>query len=595
MKAGKIPGMVICTIAVASILFSSCDRHMYAPAYGGGDGDFGSYRGSVFKTKETRSVTGWDYGSSSDGGYEKTTRMEDGKLPDGVTVKEHTASSEVKSKAGLLTATEINDFSKWNLWNDFVKSELQAHQSKWKINPYARYTVQLENESGKPLQGANVSLVNAKNEILWQAVSDNTGKAQLWPALTADKKDSIPASIIINYGDITATINNPVEFEKGINHKKINTSCSVSNVADIAFVVDATGSMGDEIEYLKEELNDIITKVKNRHEKITVNTAAVFYRDKSDAYLTIHSDFSSDHNVTTAFIKKQSAGGGGDFPEAVDAGLDVAVNTLKWNEPARSKMVFIFLDAPPHSEKANEMKKIIFTAAKKGIKIIPVFSSGSDKSNQFIMRSAALATNGTSIFITNHSGIGGHHEEPVIDSYSVELLNDVLQRVIEQNIYMRDCNDNQTSSPEVAPDTLMVSNNYEMMNVALDSLLSKVTNDSTLLATLLPYTNANTVEELEKNKPVRDLDTAKLFTDLSLEVSWLKIYPNPTSGTIKAEWNAKTDFIYLSDMSGKILQRFSVNEQTWIQADLSSYPSGIYFIQYMEKEKWISAKVVLNK
>lgn len=366
-------------------------------------------------------------------------------------------------------------------------------------------------------------------------------------------------------------------------------------MADIAFVVDATGSMADEIEYLKEEMSDIIGKVKTKNEKIKINTASVFYRDKTDAYLTIQSDFSNDISVTTDFIKKQNAGGGGDFPEAVDDGLDVAINKLKWSENSRAKLIFIFLDAPPHVEKAIEMQKLIFSAAQKGIKIIPVFSSGSDKSNQFIMRSAALATNGTSVFITNHSGIGGNHEEPIIDRYDVELLNDVLQRVIEQNIFMRDCNEQENTSSEIAPDTLLTDNSNELMNIIFDSIMLTTTSDSAMMAMLLPYTSYHSVSELEKEKPIRDIDTLKLFSDFKLETTFLKIYPNPTSGMIKAEFNASTDFLYITDMGGKMLSRISINDQRLIDIDLSSFPSAIYFVQFMHDSKWISAKVVLNK
>jgi len=591
MKTGKLFLPILFILVCGILLIEACEMHRSAaPAYGdgGGSGEYRPYRSSVFKTRETGTTTGWSYDGTSDGGV-RIVRTEDGEI------KAHSTTSQPKAKSGLLTATEISDFAKWDLWGDYVKDELLNHQKTWKINPYSRYLVQLENESGKPLQGAIVTLLNSKNDILWQSVSDNTGKAQLWASFSKSKTDSIVTSISITYKDISESISSPLSFEKGVNHKKIKTECKTTNVVDIAFVVDATGSMGDEIEYLKEEVNDIIGKVKTKYEKLTMNTASVFYRDKTDAYLTIHSDFSSDIGNTTAFIKKQSAGGGGDFPEAVDAGLEVAVNKLKWNDESRAKLIFIFLDAPPHTEKAEEMQKVIFSAAQKGIKIIPVFSSGSDKSNQFIMRSAALATNATSVFITNHSGIGGNHEEPVIDRYDVELLNDVLQRVIEQNIYMQDCNEQQNVSSEIAPDTLLTDNSNDLMNIIFDSIMTVSETDSALMAMLLPYTSYHSVSELEKAKPISNLDTAKLFSDFKFETTFLKIYPNPTNGMIKAEFNTSTDWLYVTDMSGKMLSRISVNNQRLIDIDLTSFPSGIYFVQFMHNSKWISAKVVLNK
>ena len=53
---------------------------------------------------------------------------------------------------------------------------------------------------------------------------------------------------------------NAVPFSQGINHIQLNRSCAASNKVEIAFVVDATGSMGDEIEYL---MNDSRGKATN--------------------------------------------------------------------------------------------------------------------------------------------------------------------------------------------------------------------------------------------------------------------------------------------------------------------------------------------
>ena len=68
--------------------------------------------------------------------------------------------------------------------------------------------------------------------------------------------------------------------------------------------------------------------------------------------------------------------------------------------------------------------------AQKGIKLIPVVASGIDKETEFLMRYTAIATNGTYVFITNHSGIGNDHLEPTVGEYEVELLNKLLVRLI---------------------------------------------------------------------------------------------------------------------------------------------------------------------
>ncbi len=77
------------------------------------------------------------------------------------------------------------------------------------------------------------------------------------------------------------------------------------------------------------------------------------------------------------------------------------------------------------------MKKVKL-AAKKGITIIPLAASDTDKQTEYLMRTFALLTNGTYTFLTNDSGIGNNHIKPTIDSYEVEKLNDLLLRLILQ-------------------------------------------------------------------------------------------------------------------------------------------------------------------
>src|SRR5690606_13481740 len=107
-------------------------------------------------------------------------------------------------------------------------------------------------------------------------------------------------------------------------------------------------SMGDEIKYLQEELQDVIANIAARNQDLHLRTGSVFYRDHSDEYVTRVQDFGSDVSSLINFIKKQHAAGGGDFPEAVDDALDAALNKMQWDKNAQAKILFLVLDAPPH-------------------------------------------------------------------------------------------------------------------------------------------------------------------------------------------------------------------------------------------------------
>lgn len=100
-------------------------------------------------------------------------------------------------------------------------------------------------------------------------------------------------------------------------------------------------------------------------------------------------------------------------------------------------MCFLVLDAPPHSESEisginSQIQKYIQQAACEGIRIIPVASSGVDTETEFLLRSFALMTGGTYVFLTDHSGVGDSHLEPTIGQYTVEALNELMVRVISE-------------------------------------------------------------------------------------------------------------------------------------------------------------------
>jgi len=99
-----------------------------------------------------------------------------------------------------------------------------------------------------------------------------------------------------------------------------------------------------------------------------------------------------------------------------------------------ARFLFILLDEPPahDSQRQIELQNLSKRAAQKGIKIVPIVGSGAKRDLEFLMRSLSILTNGTYVFLTNHSGIGGDHLEPVTDSYEVFALNDLLVKIVNE-------------------------------------------------------------------------------------------------------------------------------------------------------------------
>ena len=345
--------------------------------------------------------------------------------------------SRNQNRGGLLTATEVNDFKKWDEWAPMLQGEFSSYQNIWKIVPKTRFVATAVDKNRKPMPNVVVTLYDASQKAIWTAKTDNTGTAQLWADYIIGQQSvqSIaPYSIRFTYNNDTKTINKAQPYPQQTNVAEFNTQNKVSNQVDIFFTIDATGSMGDELRYLQTELYDIINRVQQNQSQLGIRMGSLVYRDKGDEYLTRSTPLSSDITATIDFLKKQHANGGGDYPEAIDEALYQTIEKENWNETALSRIVFIILDAPAHEDATTirRLQEQIQLAAKKGIRIVPLVASGMDKSGEYLMRSIALATNGTYVTLTDDSGVGGSHIKPSTEYSKVEKMNDLVVRLINE-------------------------------------------------------------------------------------------------------------------------------------------------------------------
>ena len=340
-------------------------------------------------------------------------------------------------QAGKLTAGEVNDFTKWYFWTRVLDDSHKKFISDWRIETRNRFTVQVTNKDGYPIVSRLVSLVDEKGNTLFQAVTDNTGKAELWANLLGTQASA--ENLQIRVDDESAPAKS---WSQGLNTFVLDEVCDASDAVDVVFVFDATGSMGDELRYLQAEMRDVIDRAKDATGGLDIRTGAVVYRDHGDEYVTRLSRLTNDIKTTQTFIDKQSANGGGDFPEAIPEALMAAINSVGWNQEARARIAFLVLDAPCHKDSATIalLHEQILNAAAWGIRVVPVVCSGLDESGELLMRSIAMATNGTSFFLTDDSGIGHSHLKPTTDTLKVEHLNDMLVRTIVEFSTMPSCN-----------------------------------------------------------------------------------------------------------------------------------------------------------
>ncbi|MBL4706793.1 MAG: T9SS type A sorting domain-containing protein [Flavobacteriales bacterium] len=479
--------------------------------------------------------------------------------------------------SGQLTGAELSDFDKYELWQHIAKADFELYSRLWEINPTHRHSIQVITGEGRPAIDIPVQLLNKQGKVLWKARTNNTGSAELW----GNGEEGHRIIALVN--GKKQTLKQPTLFEDGMNRMTVQMECTISDNVDIAFVVDATGSMEDEIKYLQVEMEHIISRSKSVHTKLNFRTASVFYRCTGNDYSVKHADFTQDVTAIGAFIKAQRAKQGG--AELVDSALYVAIDQLNWSKDARARIVFLFLDEPPAKDsltRAN-MAKYIAKAAEKGIRIVPVVASanyGTEKSLEYLMRSAALLTNSSYLFLTDDSGIGDPHAKPTADEYQVEKLNKLMLRLISEYTYAPACNEDLTEN--VIPDTLVIK-----------EIINQVVVDSVLLA-FQDSIRAVHPDTLFAETPDTLSGNDWPFDDIPV-VDEIKVWPNPTMGNLTVEVKGEATEVYLADISGKIIAKYPLDGNMQAKFDISANPAGIYMVQCLSKKKWLAGKVILMK
>lgn len=334
--------------------------------------------------------------------------------------------------AGQLTAAEWRDLNHFEDWlalfrsgqtegenGAFYSYVAEGGNTLWML-PY-RGLVTVEVKNGEtPCTGAHVTLEWGESSR-YAAVTDARGLAYLFT-------DGEEGTLTVKSG---AGSYSGAWAGESLVSVTLDQNEEKQSVMEIMFVIDTTGSMSDELRYIQAEIDDVIGRVKEANADATVRLALLFYRDQGDEYVTRYFDFTEDLAAVKANLAVQTASGGGDYPEAVHTALSEAV-AKQWSSGATTKLLFHILDAPPHSDGqvAETYRSAILTAAEKGIRIIPVASSGVNKMTEYLLREEALLTGGTYTFLTNDSGIGGDHLTPTVGEYTVEYLNAMLVRLI---------------------------------------------------------------------------------------------------------------------------------------------------------------------
>ena len=304
-----------------------------------------------------------------------------------------------------------------------------------------RYLLQVRDAAGRGVADAEVRIQSTNGSAMW-ARTDTAGRVWVSPnAFDASRASTYQVSVRKpGRGGLAQATGFLQRGQKSAVDITLNAGAPQRAQLDLVFVVDATGSMDDEIFKLKATLRTIAQDVARLPAQPDLCFALVSYRDKGDAYLVRSHDFTNDLNAFQGVLNQLQAAGGGDYPEAMNEALVEAVHHLSWRGTGTTRMVFLLADAPPHLDTSGpQYDDSMVAALGKGIKIFGVGASGLDKQGEYIQRQIAQYTGGKFVFLTydqasNPASGPGRETVHDVQNYSVDSLDRLIVRLVREDL-----------------------------------------------------------------------------------------------------------------------------------------------------------------
>jgi Mg-chelatase subunit ChlD len=400
---------------------------------GGGKGD-GSVGlggvGTIGRGAGTGSGTGFGSGSGRIGGSHKT--------PDGVAkrVKGPTGSVSVGgvavsgSGAGAARPPSQESGVRAGEWDDNANFlEFRRYLAReadgvpfHRVDLATRRFLVVRDSAGKPVPNCEVQ-VEAGGRSL-RLLTTSTGRAVLFPH--AEGIVAPEALAIARCGDAgQATARFQVDVPDAAVDLKVpgKRQLAPRPTVDIAFVLDTTGSMSEEIDAVKRTVQKVATRLASR--SFDVRFALVEYRDRGDDFLVRVHPMTRDARGFAARMSQVRADGGGDMPEDVIEGLRAGLTRVDWSRSSTVRLAFLIGDAPPQLGYGSGSYVDAMRAANRaGIVIHTIAASGMNDLGQAVWRQVAQYTGGTNLFVLRggagpqstgagdaKSSCGGTHEQ----------------------------------------------------------------------------------------------------------------------------------------------------------------------------------------
>jgi hypothetical protein len=349
------------------------------------------------------------------------------------------APEQRQQQSSPLKAGEVDDNTDFATYLDYLRA--YSGPPMRAVDVGERYILTVMNGQQQPVLDARVRLFDGQQQI-FEGRTFAGGKTIVFPRALGVAENAASLRVLIDKGN-SSVEGQLTRGQDGSQSFVLRDAVALPQRPrlDVLFLLDATGSMGDEIGQIQQTIASIAERIDQIEPRPELRFGLVAYRDRGDDYVTQVHDFMPDVAAFHDVLLNIRADGGGDEPEALNEGMHAAIERVGWAQDA-VRLTFLVADAPPHLDYAQDYDYASESrmAVAKGVKVYTIAASNSSDDAEYVLRQIAQQTLARFIFLTYQQGQNGgtpgdtttHHVDP--SAFSVERLDDLVVQVVEREL-----------------------------------------------------------------------------------------------------------------------------------------------------------------
>jgi len=353
------------------------------------------------------------------------------------TIPTRSSGTSTRPQVSGLKAGFADDNKQFNYFVQFL-STYGAQVNRIPIPIEERIMLKVQDSEGKSIPNAGIEVYGPNRSFLGRGTTYVDGSFLLFPAEYGDQQGY---TIEVTYNQQRKSVSLDRFGRREIPIAFGAPRAELSRIPlDLLFILDTTGSMGEEIQRLKTTIELIKLNLASLSSKPRVRFGMVLYKDRGDEYVTEVVPFTENLQEFQSALDAVEASGGGDTPEDLQSALEQAMK-LSWSRGG-VRLGFIITDAPPHLDYGQRYTyaQAVKEAKETGIKIFSVGTGGLDLLGEVVLRQIAQYTSAKYIFLSygetgeSEGGTPGSVSHHTGANYQTDKLEAIIIRFAKEEL-----------------------------------------------------------------------------------------------------------------------------------------------------------------